>query len=410
MRVCDKDYAATQQAGNGNTRAAGSALSGVTAAVSPVGTASKIAGHTCGLSPHVLPRPAYGPFAPVLLSALLRTVRFGALCTAVALLTQPLYTSANGAWASWSASAAARVVGTTGAAWVTAADVWFGVGLSAAISTIYVLAHGAYAVLDLRAARGNPSPYLLPRALWMEPGAAVVRFALVKQAVAHLVTAPLLMLLVAGPLLRAAAAPADLAAPATLPRTPAMLAQFVTCFLVNELLFFAGHRLLHHPVLYARVHKQHHAFVGTRSFAAEHAHPVEQVLTAYVPFLLGLVLTGAHFHVVFVWFFCRLVQTYEAHSGYCWHGLGGTVQLPGGAELNVLSDVLGLTQPEATAFHDFHHTRNRGCFGWTLLDYLCGTMDTWLVEGGFEGYLACRDASMRQDTTKKKKKKKKKAL
>ncbi len=41
--------------------------------------------------------------------------------------------------------------------------------------------------------------------------------------------------------------------------------------------FYWTHRILHHPVMYKRFHKQHHEYTGTIGFAAEHAHPFEQV-------------------------------------------------------------------------------------------------------------------------------------
>ena len=37
----------------------------------------------------------------------------------------------------------------------------------------------------------------------------------------------------------------------------------------------------------------------------------EDFLTAYLPFLTGIFITKAHFHTVFLWFFCRLTETYE---------------------------------------------------------------------------------------------------
>jgi sterol desaturase/sphingolipid hydroxylase (fatty acid hydroxylase superfamily) len=95
-----------------------------------------------------------------------------------------------------------------------------------------------------------------------------------------------------------------------------MYITFTVCQIALDFLFYGAHRALHSKALYAAVHKQHHAFVGTRSFAAEHAHPVEDILANYIPFSAGLLLCGAHFHLAFVWFFCRLTEVYESHSGW----------------------------------------------------------------------------------------------
>jgi sterol desaturase/sphingolipid hydroxylase (fatty acid hydroxylase superfamily) len=69
------------------------------------------------------------------------------------------------------------------------------------------------------------------------------------------------------------------------------------------------------------------------------------------------ILVGSHPLVFYVWVAMRLLQTYEVHSG---------VLLP-------------WSQGEATAWHDYHHSHNRGCFGAMYLDYLCGTCDHYLV-------------------------------
>ena len=101
---------------------------------------------------------------------------------------------------------------------------------------------------------------------------------------------------------------------------------------------------------------------------------MEDVLTAYIPFLTGILLTGAHFHFIFCWFFCKLTETYESHSGYCFAGSW--------------PHWFGLTNSTPAAHHDFHHTANSGNFGTPLHDWLFGTMDPWLANGGEDGYLA----------------------
>ena len=141
---------------------------------------------------------------------------------------------------------------------------------------------------------------------------------------------------------------------------------------------------------------------------------LEDVLTAYIPFLTGLFITGAHFHLVFVWFFIRVIGVAEGHSGYCFK--------------NTIFDRIGLANASAAANHDFHHTRNRwsavpqklrstplrrkchlaplcssrcvtpahsplaprlrsGNFGHPMYDWLFGTMDVYLAAGGEAGYI-----------------------
>lgn len=69
----------------------------------------------------------------------------------------------------------------------------------------------------------------------------------------------------------------------------------------------------------------------------------------------------------------RLRQTYEVHSGYCLRG--------------TLLDSLGLCYAEGAAFHDFHHSVNKGNFGNQFTDWLFGTMDAYADMGLMDGYL-----------------------
>jgi hypothetical protein len=42
--------------------------------------------------------------------------------------------------------------------------------------------------------------------------------------------------------------------------------------------FYWTHRLFHSKYFYAKYHKQHHEYAGTIGFAAEYAHPLEQII------------------------------------------------------------------------------------------------------------------------------------
>jgi hypothetical protein len=108
------------------------------------------------------------------------------------------------------------------------------------------------------------------------------------------------------------------------------------------------HRLLHSKLLYARFHKQHHAFRGSVGAAAEFAGPTEVVLSNQLPTVGLLLAVGAHPLVQAAWLVLRLTQTYEVHSGYEFS--------------DTLIGRLGLTANE-TSHHDHHHSVNLGNFG-----------------------------------------------
>jgi len=160
---------------------------------------------------------------------------------------------------------------------------------------------------------------------------------------------------------------------APLPDLRRMWCIYLVSIVLNDWGFYWTHRLVHASSIYKYIHKQHHTFKGTVSYAAEYAHPVEVVLSNIIPTLAGVVLMGAHPAVFMVWAVVRLEQTYEAHSGYSFAGSW--------------LHKLGLTNSDAAAYHDFHHTGNCGNFGAAYLDWLCGTMDVYVAQGGHEAYL-----------------------
>jgi hypothetical protein len=65
-----------------------------------------------------------------------------------------------------------------------------------------------------------------------------------------------------------------------------------------------------------------------------------------MPTIGGCLFFGCHGSALlfFVWLTYRLKQTYEAHSGFCFRGS--------------LLWKLGLSNADAAAYHDFHHTGN----------------------------------------------------
>jgi sterol desaturase/sphingolipid hydroxylase (fatty acid hydroxylase superfamily) len=77
---------------------------------------------------------------------------------------------------------------------------------------------------------------------------------------------------------------------AELPGWPSILVQFVVFMLLCDTGLYWAHRSLHHPVLYATFHKQHHSFKSNDALASEYFSPVEEVLTVCcVDELVGVV-------------------------------------------------------------------------------------------------------------------------
>lgn len=150
-------------------------------------------------------------------------------------------------------------------------------------------------------------------------------------------------------------------------------AEFSFAHLVNEFFFYWAHRTFHSSQLYARVHKQHHEWKGTVSMAAEYAGPVEQLFANYIPTLGGCFLLASHPWTLAIWLAERLRNTYEGHSGYAFR--------------HPLLNALGVVDWKGAADHDFHHTGNCGNFSPAWCDWLFGTMDAYVAQGGAEGYV-----------------------
>mmetsp|Transcript_9514 Transcript_9514/g.11411 ORF Transcript_9514/g.11411 Transcript_9514/m.11411 type:complete len:340 (-) Transcript_9514:443-1462(-) len=161
---------------------------------------------------------------------------------------------------------------------------------------------------------------------------------------------------------------------------------FAIAKLGNAFLFYWVHRICHHKSIYKYVHKQHHEYTGTIGIAAEYAHPVEQVFANQGPTILFSILLTKNPLMFYVWLWARLQETYEAHSGYCF--------------ANTFLHNIGLTNATHAAFHDFHHTNNKGNFGDYFLDAMFGTIDHWQAIGGEEGYIAMKSKKESKAATK----------
>ena len=138
--------------------------------------------------------------------------------------------------------------------------------------------------------------------------------------------------------------------------------QIFLFMLIDDTMFYWGHRLLHWKPLYPYIHKVHHSFYQPVGIASLYSHPIEILVTNMVPFMAGPFLVGAHVATLWIWLVLRIAETCDGHSGYefSW------------------SPYRLLPFSGSAAHHDFHHSHNKGNFGsfFTVWDKLCST-DRW---------------------------------
>ncbi|NWY12354.1 FXDC2 protein, partial [Aphelocoma coerulescens] len=130
---------------------------------------------------------------------------------------------------------------------------------------------------------------------------------------------------------------------------------------VEEILFYYTHRLVHHPVLYKYIHKKHHEWTAPIGVVSIYAHPIEHIISNTLPVMTGPMIMGSHIVSISAWFSLALVTTSISHCGY---------HLP------------FLPSPE---FHDFHHLKFNQCYGVLgVLDFLHGTDRVFRQTKAFE--------------------------
>eukprot|EP00183_Erythrolobus_madagascarensis_P002212 CAMPEP_0185850162 /NCGR_PEP_ID=MMETSP1354-20130828/4402_1 /TAXON_ID=708628 /ORGANISM="Erythrolobus madagascarensis, Strain CCMP3276" /LENGTH=306 /DNA_ID=CAMNT_0028550805 /DNA_START=417 /DNA_END=1337 /DNA_ORIENTATION=+ len=149
---------------------------------------------------------------------------------------------------------------------------------------------------------------------------------------------------------------------ANLPSLSTMALQVLVCFIIEDFLFYWGHRALHTRLLYRLIHHVHHEFSAPLGLAAEYAHPVEVIFLGMAT-VVGPFLLNAHIVTTWVYLFLRCLQTVECHSGYDFPwSLNRWFPLYGGAD-----------------FHDHHHKHYSGnyasIFTWT--DAVHGTDEAY---------------------------------
>lgn len=117
--------------------------------------------------------------------------------------------------------------------------------------------------------------------------------------------------------------------------------------ILHEFGFYFTHRMMHsYPFLY-KYHKVHHEFKMNVALAAQYNHPIDFILSIGGPMLLALALVNPHSSTYFQFLVWSLFANLDDHVGYSFPW----------------SPVRWFPLAAATDEHEFHHSKNLGCFG-----------------------------------------------
>lgn len=173
--------------------------------------------------------------------------------------------------------------------------------------------------------------------------------------------------------------------------------QVLFYFILEDFVFYWGHRILHTKWLYKHVHSVHHESVKSILFSnqyfisvfwahsftsdvcfihryatpfgltSEYAHPAEILFLGFAT-IVGPIITGPHLITLWLWMIVRVLETVEAHCGYHFPwSLSNFLPLYGGSvhkftlrellvhlSTSTICLKLLLLFPRAD-FHDYHH-------------------------------------------------------
>jgi methylsterol monooxygenase len=135
-----------------------------------------------------------------------------------------------------------------------------------------------------------------------------------------------------------------------IPSTATILLKLTGMVLVEEVLFFSAHYLLHTRPLFRRFHHIHHRFRQPIGISTHYVHFVEHLTGNLLPIFTAMLVVRADFVSGFLWVGLAVTNAIQTHSDYAFPWMVSPLH------------------------HDFHHYLARGNYGVLgLLDRLFGT-------------------------------------
>lgn len=119
-----------------------------------------------------------------------------------------------------------------------------------------------------------------------------------------------------------------------LPSFGRVVRDFGIFVVLEEIMFYYAHRLLHHKAIYKYVHKKHHEWTAPIAAITLYANPVEHVIANLLPVGLSFSLLGSHIVVAWAMITLAVINSMSDHTGYSFPWSAGSVR-----------------------FHDYHHAK-----------------------------------------------------
>lgn len=134
-----------------------------------------------------------------------------------------------------------------------------------------------------------------------------------------------------------------------LPSLAEIFRDIIFCTFIREVIFYYLHRLVHHPSIYPKMHKTHHAFTPPIGLAAQYSSFGDHVLLGILPIAIPPMILKSHVVTFWIFLAMQLFETATMHSGYdFWAGFAKR--------------------------HDLHHEKFNVYYGPTgLMDWIHGT-------------------------------------